>query len=108
MDQKREEGNRTSFVTPERIRALKLNDSNWKNKMLEENIGFISVDTDLSALDVLVLGINPDDKNDYEADVLFEYWGEWLEAMNVNKYEILLTDLPSNLDRTIQEFIVNP
>jgi hypothetical protein len=108
IDQKREEENRTSFVTPERIRALKLNDSNWKNKMLKENIGFIAVDNDLSDLDVLVLGINPDDKNDYEADVLMEYWGEWLEAMNVNKYEILLTDLPSNLDRTIQEFIVNP
>ncbi|MGB6035005.1 MAG: hypothetical protein WBG42_01970, partial [Cryomorphaceae bacterium] len=100
-DQKREEGNRTSYVTPEKIRALKLNDSNWKNKMLENNIGFIPVDVDLSDLDVLVLGINPDDKNDYEADVLLEYWGEWLESMNINKYEILMTDLPSNLDRTI-------
>lgn len=108
IDQKREEGNRTSFVTPERIRTLKLDDSNWKNKMLKQDIGFIPVNANLSGLDVLVLGINPSKKNDYEGDVLIEFWGEWLKQMNVNKYEILLSDLPSNLDRTIQDFIVNP
>jgi hypothetical protein len=108
VDQKREEGYRTSYVTPEKIRELKLNDANWRNKMLEQNIGFIPVDADLKGADVLVLGLNPDDKNDYEADVLLQYWADWLDGMNVNKYEILLSDLPSNLDRTIQEFIVKP
>lgn len=107
-DQKREEGNRTSYVTPKMIRELKLNDSNWKNKMLDQDIGFIPVNADLSGLDVLVLGINPNKKNEYEEDVLKEFWGEWLKQMNVNKCEILLSDLPPNLDRTIQDFIVNP
>ena len=106
--QKRKEGNKTSYVTPEMIRELKLDDLNWKNKMLEQGIGFIPVDADLSGLDVLVLGINPSKNNYYEEDVLKEFWGEWLKQMNVNKYEILLSDLPPNLDRTIKDFIVNP
>ena len=108
IDQKREEGNKTSYVTPEKIESLKLNDSNWESTMQEEGIGFIPVDRDLSGLEVLVIGINPSNNNEYEADVLEEYWGEWLEKMKVNKYEILLTDLPSNLDRTIQKFIIDP
>jgi hypothetical protein len=107
-DQKREQGNRASFVIPERIRKLKLNDANWKERMAELDIGFISIEKDLSNLEILVLGINPDDKNEYEEDVLLHYWMQWFDEMNVMKYELMLNDLPTNLDRNIRQFISAP
>ncbi len=108
VDNKREESNEVSYLTPEKIRYFILDSSNWKEKMDSEKIGFIPATSGLNDLEVLVIGINPDKKNDYEEDVIYKFWGDWLEKMGVSRYELLTTDLPTNLDRPIQEFILNP
>ena len=101
------EGNKTTFLTPQTIREFGLNKSDWKDRMVEDEYGFIPATMGLDNLEVLVLGINPDPKNPYEGDIIRAYWSEWLEAMGVKRYSIKNADLPSNMDGIIKEFIVH-
>lgn len=104
-DNKIKEGNSTTYLRPQDIRDFKLNTSNWKDKMEKDNYGFIVPRTDLKNLEVLVLGINPDNKNPYEQDVILAYWENWLNAMNVKDFEIKSAGLPANLDKVIKDYI---
>lgn len=106
-DTKLKEGGRTSFLIPQEIRKNNLNTALWKEKFESEDFGFIPISIDLSNLEILVLGINPDPKNVYEEDVLYEYWGNWFKEMNVKRYAIKQADLPSNMDKIIREFILD-
>lgn len=101
------EANRTSYLIPQLVNSLKLNNKNWKETMDNKELGFISTGMDLSQLEVLVLGINPSKNNPYEEDVIMKYWEDWLNDMNVKRYEIKTAELPSNVDRIIKQFIIN-
>ena len=107
-DTQLKEGNRSSYLTPQEIRKNKLNSSNWGEKMENEDYGFVKIDVDLSDLEILVLGINPDPKNVYEEDVINAYWNKWFKEMNVKRFAIKQADLPSNMDKIIREFILDP
>ncbi len=101
------EGNLSTYLTPETIKADKLNNSNWKNKMEKDNFGFISLDQDLSNLEILVLGINPaKNNNPYEEDIIKEYWSSWFNKMGVKRYEIKNADLPADMEKVIKKFIL--
>ncbi len=102
-----EDGNRTTYLTPQTIRNLKLNNKDWENKIVEKEYGFIPATSDLSNLEILVLGINPDIKNPYEEDIIKNYWSEWFDEMKVKRYELKTAYLPSNMDKIIKEFILN-
>ena len=104
-DTKIKQGNRTSYLTPEYIRSANLTSNNWMDIYNEKNFGYIGLEKDLSNLEVLVLGINPDPKNDFEEEVIRKYWSDWMENMNVKKYKIMKADLPSNMKRIIEDFI---
>jgi hypothetical protein len=106
-DTKIKEKNKTSYLTPQNIRASKLTTSNWENKIGKNNYGFITATENLENLDVLILGINPDKKSPYEEDVIVKYWSDWLSEMKVNRYEIKNAELPSNMDKIIKDFILN-
>jgi hypothetical protein len=101
-----QEGNMTSFLTPERIRQNGLNVSSWSDKFNSEKLGFLKANNDLSNLEILVLGINPSPNNPYEEEVIKAYWTKWFEDMKVKHYEIRSTDLPSNVDKVIREFVL--
>jgi hypothetical protein len=47
---------------------------------------------------------NADKSNPYEEDVIKKYWSDWLDAMEVNYYEIWPSELPSNMERIIFRF----
>lgn len=99
------EGNRTSYITPKLIQKNGLNTSEWKKKFDEQDFGFIKVNDDLSNLEVLVLGINPEKNNPYEEKVIKAYWTKWFTEMNIKHFEIKNADLPSNMEKIIQDFI---
>ncbi|WP_299386784.1 hypothetical protein [uncultured Lacinutrix sp.] len=101
------EGNLTTYLTPKVIRGFKLNNKDWKNKLVEEQFGFIPATDDLSNLEILVLGLNPDNKNPYEQEVIVKYWKDWFEAMKVKRYDVKTAELPSNMDKIIKDFILN-
>mgnify|MGYP001801701628 CR=1 FL=1 len=101
-----QDNNLTSYLIPQYIKAKKLNSKKWKVKIKEEAFGFIPVTDNLSNLEILVLGINPDKKNPYEEDIIKTYWSNWLTTMNVKRFKIKNTDLPSNMDKIIKDFIL--
>ena len=104
-DNKRETDHKTSFLTPQLIRDNNLNNSAWHSKYSEGNYGFIPINQNFKDLEVLVLGINPDPKNDFEEDVITAYWEDWLNSIGVKKFKIYNADLPSNLEKVIKDFI---
>jgi hypothetical protein len=106
-DTKIKEGNLTSYLLPDLIRSNSLNKVDWKDKIKQNNFGFIPANEDLSNLEILVLGLNPDIKNPYEGKVIKEYWTNWFTKMKVKRFEIKETGLPSNMDKVIKDFIKN-
>lgn len=101
-----QKGNETSYLTPEMIRKNGLNISDWSSKFNDGKYGFIKANEDLSNLEILVLGINPNIKNPYEEEVIKAYWAKWFEAMKVKRYEIRSGELPSDMDHIIKDFIL--
>jgi hypothetical protein len=99
------EENLSTYLTPEMIRASNLNKQNWSEIMTNQKFGFIPANKDLSEIEILVLGINPDKKNPYEEDVIKAYWSKWFDEMKVKRYDIRNTDLPSNMDKIIKDFL---
>jgi hypothetical protein len=55
---------------------------------------------------VLVLGINPSKSNPYEEKVIKAYWTKWFTEMNIKHFEIKNADLPSNMEKIIEGFIL--
>lgn len=100
------EGNLSNYLTPQLIKQNSLNTSEWQKKFDKENFGFIKTNADLSNLEVLVLGINPSKNNPFEEKVIKAYWTKWLSEMNIKHFEIKNADLPSNMDKIIQDFIL--
>lgn len=104
------EGNLSTYITPQKIRSKGLNTSNWRKTIETEKHGFIPIDQDLSDLEVLVLGVSPSNSknNFYDYDVLKKYWSDWLFGMGVkeNNFEFKMADLPSNMDKIIKMFLL--
>lgn len=100
-------GNKSSYLTPEMIRSLRLNTPDYKNQMQKKGLGFVKANDNLNNLEVVVLGINPAKGNPFEGDVINEYWNEWFKEMKVKGSIIKLADLPANIDPVIQKYI-NP
>jgi hypothetical protein len=101
------EENLTTYITPELIRKNGLNNKDWNEKLKNKNYGFIKANDDLSNLEVLVLGINPNKNNPYEEKVIRAYWSKWFAAMKIKHFEIKTADLPSNMDAIIKDFILD-
>jgi hypothetical protein len=100
------EGKRTTYITPELIRKNGLNTQDWEKKIKDQDFGFIKASDDLSNLEVLVLGINPNKNNPYEEKVIKAYWTKWFTEIKVKHFEIKNADLPSNMEKIIQGFIL--
>lgn len=107
MNNLRKEGNLSTYLTPQFIRTNELNDSNWKERFENDEYGFIPASDNLENLQVLVLGINPNNGNVYEDDVIKAYWQKWFEEMGVGYYEIRNAELPSDMDKIVKNFILN-
>lgn len=105
-DAKMKQENRTSYLIPQWIEKNGLNNEKWQQRMEEKNFGFMVANTDLSNLEVLVLGINPNKGNPYEEDVIRRYWSQWFDEMKVAKYELKQADLPTHMDKIIRDFIL--
>lgn len=105
QDSKFKEDNKTSYLTPELVRSLQLNTSDFKNKIQTKNLGFVKANDDLKNLEVIVLGVNSAKGNPFEADVIKAYWEQWLKDMKVKNYQIKTADLPSNLEPVIKKVL---
>ena len=105
---KREDGSRTSYLTPQRLAQLNLNRPDWEEQMEKQGLGFIPATDGLESLEVLVVGIqNQNSKHPYAQEILEAYWQEWLQKMGVARYKIKNADLPSHVEKVIFDFIQN-
>jgi len=104
-DSKFMEGNRSSYLTPELIKNLKLNTSKYKEQIEKNRYGFVKANANLKDLEVFVLGINPAKGNPFEGDLIQKYWTDWFKEMKVKSFVIKQADLPSNLDVLIQQYV---
>lgn len=106
-DMIRREVNKTSYLRPEDIRRFRLTTADWHDIYSSKGYGFLPANINLSKLNVLVLGLNPQPGNSYEKDVLVQYWKDWLLQMGIEAENISIkaSELPSNLDLTIKDFI---
>ncbi|MPT30706.1 MAG: hypothetical protein E2600_03370 [Chryseobacterium sp.] len=102
-----EEENKTSYLTTKLIRSNNLSTSNFKDIIEKSKFGFVKANDNLSNLEVMVLGINPEKGNPFEEAVIKEYWKNWFKEMKIKKFQIKSADLPSNLEPVIKQFILN-
>lgn len=100
-DSKFSQENKTSYLTSKLIKSNNLTTTDFK-KIIEKNkYGFVKANDDLSNLEVVVLGINPEKGNPFEEAVIKEYWENWFKDMKIKNYQIKSADLPSNLEPII-------
>jgi len=92
---------KTSYLTSKLIKSNNLTTSNFKATFEKNNYGFVKANDNLSNLEVIVLGINPEKGNPFEEAVIKEYWENWCKEMKIKKYQIKSADLPSNLEPII-------
>jgi hypothetical protein len=92
---------KTSYLTSKLIKSNNLTTSDFKKTFEKNNFGFVKANDNLSNLEVIVLGINPEEGNPFEEAVIKEYWENWLKEMKIKKYQIKSADLPSNLEPII-------
>ncbi|WP_430907041.1 hypothetical protein [Maribacter sp. 2-571] len=104
---KRKNKEQTSYLTPQLLSQLKLNTPNWEEKINERNLGFIPATQGLVDLEVLVIGIqNQNGQHPYAQDIIESYWQKWLKDMGVIAPKIKNADLPSNIEKVINDFIL--
>jgi len=106
-DSKFSEQNKTSYLTPELVKSLKLNTSKYKELIEKNDYGFVKANDHLNDLEVIVLSINPAKGNPFETDVITSYWMGWLRDMGVKNPAMkpMSAALPSDLDPIIQRYV---
>ncbi|MGC5745085.1 hypothetical protein [Chryseobacterium sp. NFX27] len=96
---------KTSYLTSKLIKSNNLTASDFKTIFEKNNLGFVKANDNLSNLEVIVLGLNPEKGNPFEEAVIKEYWEKWFKEMKIKKYQIKSADLPSNLEPIIVKAI---
>jgi hypothetical protein len=100
------EKNKTTYLTAPLLEKEGLRrNPDWQKKYKEGNYGFITKRNDLNNLEVLVLEVNPSKVHRNDDEIIKRFWGDWFENMNVKTYKILTTDVPSNTEPMIKEFL---
>lgn len=93
--------NRSTYLTHNFI----VNNKIFANDILNKDFGFIVPTKDLENLEILVLGINPYKGNLNDEEIIHTYFYNWFKEMGVKKFKVQNTDLPSNMDKIIRNFI---
>jgi hypothetical protein len=105
-DTKMQKDNRTSYLTPKSLSEMPLKNATWKDIIAEKDFGFIVERKNLDDLEVLVLGIHSlNTNNPYALDIIKEYWKKWFIEMGVKNYKVKKADIPSNVEKVINNFI---
>ncbi len=100
--------NRTSFITGGYLEQEGFrNNNNWQKKFENGDYGLISHAQDLKSLEVLILEVNPSASHKNDEDIIKAFLTKWFREMNVLKFQIYNTDLPSNTTQRIVNFFNN-
>jgi hypothetical protein len=79
---------------------------NWKQLVDQRNFGMMTERDDLNDLEVLVLEVKADNRNNkIDEDILPFILKKWFGEMNVSRYEVYRSDLPANTKTRIEKFL---
>lgn len=100
--------NRTAYITSEFFNQEGFrHNPKWMEKFNNGDYGLIPNGEDLSRLEILVLEINPFSAHVNDEDIIKTYLKKWFKEMNVQRYSIYNTDLPSNTKKRLVDFFKN-
>lgn len=97
-------GNRSMSLSPQQLKRRGLRSKNWMEKFEKKDYGYITPETDLSNLDILVLEINPSNNHKNDEDVIKAYLKKWFTEMKVRYFKFYNTDLPQHTKLRIDKF----
>lgn len=96
--------NRYSYLLENNIKKFRAMD--WINKIDKDNFGLIAENHNLNNLEILVLEISAENRNNkIDEDILKYVIEKWFKEMDVSKYKIYSTDLPANTKIRIDNFL---
>jgi len=105
-DSKDKVGNRYAYILPQIFTKYKLrNNPEWERVIEEKDIGIIKKRDDLENLEVLVLEVSPSPNYKNDEDIIKGLLVKWFEEMNVKRYAIYNSDLPSYTQQRITDFL---
>jgi len=104
-DSQKRDKKRTSFLSQGEMSRNGLRTKNWKSTFETEDFGFITTNQNLDDIEILVLEINPSENHKEDEDVINAYLTKWFNEMNVNKFKIVNSDLPSYTVKRIDNFM---
>lgn len=105
---KQKEGKRFSYILGPQLQKLGLRkNSNWKELIDKEDIGLLTVTKGLNNLEVLILGICPEENHPEDEDIVEYILSRWMAEMEVAKFKIKSTDLPINTQEDIKRFFAS-
>ena len=71
----------------------------------KEDYGLQSIGKKLPGLEVLVMGIAPDDAHPQDYDIMEKYWSKWFEEMGVKHAELVKSQQPVYSTKSISDFL---
>ncbi len=105
-ENRKKEGNKTSYLNSTMLNQHFLRKGNWRQQFQKQKLGFIKAQEDLSNLEILVLGIDKGNhKNPYAVEVIRHYWESWFTDMNVKRFKIVESEIASDIENVISDFV---
>lgn len=102
------DGNRVTQIDQKTLNERGYNKPDWKSRIKEDDFGFFIPDgVILDQLEVMVLGIHSKSNNPFETEILSYLWKDWFKAMGAKKVVVKGDDLPLNLQRPVEKFILD-
>ncbi len=84
-----------------KFRDRKVLESTFEN----EDYGFEPTGVDLNGLEVVVMGINPDEAYPQDFDIIKKYWEKWLKEMDIQHFVLVKTQQPVYSQKSISDFL---
>lgn len=105
---KKQDKNKYSYILGTLIQKWNIRGkSNWKEIIDQNGYGLIAPDVDLKDLEVLILEINPEKNHPNDDEILDYLLSNWMKEMNVGKYKVSSTNLPSVTSDILTKFFNN-
>lgn len=103
-DSKGVSGHRSQFILPQTLVPFR-NNPNWEKLIVEKDYGLMGTGKKLPNLEVLVLEVTPTKGNRNDADYISAYLEKWFTEMDIKKFKIYPSDLPTYTKSRIESFI---
>jgi hypothetical protein len=98
-------GNRYSYILEKNVAKYR-SSKNLPEQLEKDNFGLIAERNDLNNLEILVLEVSAENSSfKIDEDIIANVLKKWFKEMNVAHFEVYRSDLPSNTQPRIENFL---